>query len=102
MLVLSFSIIIGNSISTSICMSIRIEFVLECEMLIHGDDCWEVEMGICATLWPGVERWVREQKVIPLVFINQPPVLELKHLVLMQYWDDNRTPTYFINHQIVQ
>ena len=102
MLVLSFSIIIGNSISTSICMSIRIEFVLECDMLIHAGDCWEVEMGICATLWPGVERWVREQKVIPLVFINQPPVLELKHLVLMQYWDDNRTPTYFINHQIVQ
>ena len=57
----------------------------ECEMLIHGGDCWEVEMGICATLWPGVERWVREQKVIPLVFINQPPVPELKHLAQVQY-----------------
>ena len=91
MLVLSISIVIGISISTSIrsciCMSIRIESVLECEMLIHGSACWEVEMGICATLWPGVERWVREQKVIPLVFINHPPVPELKHLVLVQYWD---------------
>ena len=85
MLVLSFSIIIGKSISTSICMSIRIKFVLECEMLIHGGDCWEVEMGICATLWPGVERRVKEQKVIPLVFINQPPVPELKHLAQVQY-----------------
>ena len=85
MLVLSISIVIGISISISIRSCIRIEFVLECEVLIHGGDCWEVEMGICATLWPGVERWVREQKVIPLVFINHPPVPELKHLVLVQY-----------------
>ena len=41
--VLSISIVIGISISTSIrsciCMSIRIESVLECEMLIHGSAC---------------------------------------------------------------
>ena len=83
MLILSISIVIGISIRSCICISI--EFVLECEMLIHGSDCWEVEMGICATLWPGVERRVKEQKVIPLVFINQPPVPELKHLAQVQY-----------------
>ena len=46
MLVLSISIVIGISISISIRSCIRIEFVLECEVLIHGGDCWEVEMGV--------------------------------------------------------
>ena len=49
MLQLSISIVIGISTSTSIrsciCMSIIIEFVLECEILIHGGDCREVEIS---------------------------------------------------------